>query len=339
MTVRLCILGCGAIARLHSRVARTLGSRVRVSFASRSRDRAESYRRRFGGVGAFGSYETACGSPDVDAVLICTPHAFHVEHARLAAAGGKAMLIEKPVARSLEELSAIEACVQEAGVVCMVAENYRFKPLRRVLRDHLESGDIGEPLFIEINKTGTSRAQGWRMDAALMGGGALLEGGVHWVNLMMELGGSACRVIAAAPGVSTTPRAPVEDNLQVLIHFDRGAVGRLLHSWNTRNRTFGLQVSRIYGTEGNIFFESNGLWVVVAGRRRRLRVPGLFDLMGYRAMLQEFLSAVRENRDTAMPLSAARRDLEVVMAAYRSLTSRRFEVVGGPVTVESGEAT
>ncbi len=334
MTVRLCILGCGAIARLHSRVARTLGSRVRLSFASRSPDRAEAYRRRFGGVGAFGSYEAACASPDVDAVLICTPHAFHVEHARLAATGGKALLIEKPVARSLEEVAAIEACVEEAGVVCMVAENYRFKPLRRVLRDHLESGDIGEPLFIELNKTGTSRAQGWRMDAGLMGGGALLEGGVHWVNLMMELGGNAQRVIAAAPRTSPTSRAPFEDNLQVLIHFERGTVGRLLHSWNTRNRTFGLQVSRIYGTEGNIFFESNGLWVLVAGRRRRLRVPGLLDLMGYRTMLQEFLSAVRENRETAMPLSAARRDLEVVMAAYRSLTSGRFEMVG-PVPLES----
>ncbi len=328
MTVRLCILGCGAIARLHSRVARTLGSRVRLSFASRSQDRAESYRRRFGGVGAFGSYEAACASPEVDAVLICTPHAFHVEHARLAASGGKALLIEKPVARSLEELSAIEACVEEAGVVAMVAENYRFKPLRRVLRDHLESGDIGEPLFIEINKTGTSRAQGWRMDPGMMGGGALLEGGVHWVNLMMEIGGNARRVIGVAPQVSTAPRAPIEDNLQVLIHFDQGAVGRLLHSWNTRNRIFGLQASRIYGTEGNIFFESNGLWVVVAGRRRRLRFPGLLDLMGYRAMLQEFLSAVREGREPAMPLSVARRDLEVVMAAYRSLSSGRFEAVG-----------
>ncbi len=329
MTVRLCILGCGAIARLHSRVARTLGARVRLSFASRSRDRAESYRRRFGGVGAFGSYKDACVSPEVDAVLICTPHAFHAEHARLAASGGKALLIEKPVARSLEELSAIEACVEKAGVVAMVAENYRFKPLRRVLRDHLESGDIGEPLFIEINKTGTSRAQGWRMDPGMMGGGALLEGGVHWVNLMMEIGGNARRVIGVAPHVSTAPRAPVEDNLQVLIHFDGGAVGRLLHSWNTRNRTFGLQVSKIYGTEGNIFFESNGLWALVAGRRRRLRVPGLLDLMGYRAMLKEFLSAVREGRETAMPLSAARRDLEVVMAVYRSLSSGRFEAVGG----------
>lgn len=327
MTIRLCILGCGAIARLHSRVARTLGSQVRLSFASRSPERAESYRRRFGGVGAFGSYEAACASPEVDAVLICTPHAFHVEHARLAASGGKALLIEKPVARSLEEISAIEACVEEAGVVAMVAENYRFKPLRRVLRDHLESGDIGEPLFIEINKTGTSRAQGWRMDAGMMGGGALLEGGVHWVNLMMEIGGHARRVIGAAPHVSAALRAPVEDNMQVLIHFTGGAVGRLLHSWNTRNRTFGLQVSKIYGTEGNIFFESNGLWVVVAGRRRRVRIPGLLDLMGYRAMLREFLSAVGENRETAMPLSVARRDLEMVMAAYRSLSSGRFEEV------------
>src|SRR2546428_9024588 len=99
---------------------------------------------RFGGRGAFGSYEAACASPDVDAVLICTPHALHVEHTRLAAAHKKPMLIEKPVARTLAELAEIEAASCESGVPCMVAQNYFFKPVVQVLQDHLHRCDIGD---------------------------------------------------------------------------------------------------------------------------------------------------------------------------------------------------
>ena len=327
--INLCILGCGAIARVHSRVARTLPSQVQLLYASRSPEKAELYRRRFKGLRAFGSYEEACASPDVDAVLVCTPHAFHLDHARLAAARGKALLIEKPVTRTLEELTELEQAVGQAGVPCMVAENYHFKPLARVLRSHLEAGDIGDPVFIELNKTGSSRAHGWRADSAMMGGGALLEGGVHWINLILGLGGPARAVIAAQPGPSAEPRAPLEDNLQVLIKFESGAIGKLLHSWNTRNRIGGLHGSRIYGTHGNITFESNGLWALVLGRRNRLRVPGLLDLMGYRGMLKEFLAAVRAGREPRMSLAVARRDLEVVFAAYRSLSSGTFEPTSG----------
>jgi predicted dehydrogenase len=323
--VNLCILGCGAIARVHSRVARALPSQVRLLYASRSAEKAELYRRRFKGLRAFGGYEEACASPEVDAVLICTPHALHLEHARLAAAHRKAMLIEKPVTRDLGELAEMERVIGRAGVACMVAENYHFKPLARVLRSHLDAGDIGDPVFIEVNKTGRSRAHGWRADPAMMGGGALLEGGVHWINLIMGLGGPARAVIAAQPRRSASPRAPFEDNLEVLIKFESGAVGKLLHSWNTRNRLGGLHGSRIYGTHGNITFESNGLWALVLGRRSRFRIPGLLDLMGYREMLKEFLAAVRAGREPRMSLAVARRDLEIVFAAYRSLSSGTFE--------------
>ncbi|MFQ5632704.1 MAG: Gfo/Idh/MocA family oxidoreductase, partial [bacterium] len=79
--INLCILGCGSVAKLHSRVARTMKSRVELLYASRNLAKAQEYNRKFKGVGAFGSYEEACSSPEVHAVFICTPHAYHVEHA------------------------------------------------------------------------------------------------------------------------------------------------------------------------------------------------------------------------------------------------------------------
>lgn len=327
-TPHVCILGCGSIARLHARIAGTLRSHLTVSFASRDRSKAETFRRRYNGVAAFDGYEAACASPDVDAVFICTPHAHHVEHAALAAGHGKPMLIEKPVTRTLEELAEIERTTAAAGVSCMVAENYFFKPLVGVLREHLQLGDIGEPVFLELNKTGMSRNTGWRTDAEMMGGGALLEGGCHWVNLLLEIGGAPTAVLAAKPEVDYPPAAPFEDNLEVLVRFASGAVGKLLHSWRTHNRIAGLSASRLYGTEGNITFESNGLWALVLGKRKRLRVPGLLDIMGYRDMLRGFADCVRESTPPPLPLSTIRRDMELIFGAYRSLETGRWEELG-----------
>ena len=323
--LRLCLLGCGNVARLHSRIARTLRSDIRLSYASRSKDKAQEYNRKFGGVGAFGSYEEACASPDVDAVFIVTPHAYHLEHTRLAAQHHKHVLIEKPVTRDLAELTQVETAVRDAGVLAMVAENYYFKPLIRVIRHYIERGDLGEVMFLELNRANRSNTSGWRADAELMGGGALLEGGVHWVNLMCRLGGEVDEVLAAQPRKPVPPTAPFEDSLEVLFKFSDGSIGKLLHSWNLVNRTAGLQMSKLYGSAGNIHFESNGLFALVAGRRWRFRIPGLLDIMGYRAMLRHFSECVRQGREPDMSLGVARRDMELVDAAYRSLESGRFE--------------
>jgi predicted dehydrogenase len=129
------------------------------------------------------------------------------------------------------------------------------------------------------------------------------------------------------PEVSAPMVAPFEDNIEVMIKFESGAVGKLFHSWNTLNRTGGLQVSRIFGTEGNISFESNGLWALLLGRKKRFRVPGLLGIMGYRQMLQAFVRCVKNGKHPDMSLAVARRDLEVVFAAYRSLESGRMETV------------
>ncbi len=322
--LEVCLLGCGSVARLHSRVARKLGKAVRLSFASRSLERAESFRRRYRGRHAFGSYDDACSHPDIDVVFICTPPALHREHATLAAQSGKAIVVEKPAARSVAELDQISGVARQHGVFAMVAENYRFKPLLTVLKAWIDRGDIGTPQFIEISRAGRNKTGGWRADADMMGGGALLEGGVHWVHLLCELGGTPRRVAAAQPA-GHAPVAPFEDALDVLVTFDDGPVGRLFHSWNTRSRIAGLGMSRILGTEGNIHFESNGVFAVVLGHRYRLRPPGLFDLMGYRGMWQHLVACMRDGLPPLTSLDVARRDLAVVEAAYRSLTSEQFE--------------
>jgi predicted dehydrogenase len=78
----------------------------------------------------------------------------------------------------------------------------------------------------------------------------------------------------------------------------------------------GLRLSRIHGTAGSIVFESNGLFVLVCGRRRRLVLPDLRDVGGYGAMFRDFFEALATGRPAVMTLERARRDHELVAAAY-----------------------
>jgi len=321
------ILGCGKIARVHARLIRPYRGHIDLSFASRSRDRAEQYRRDFRGRSAFGSYDEACADATVDVVLDCTPPSQHAANAERAAGHRKTFIVEKPLARNLEELDRIRRVVTDAGVLAMVAENYRFKPLLVALRRHIERGDIGAPLFYDISRAGKSVKTGWRADPEEMGGGALLEGGVHWVNLLVELGGQPQTAVAMRPTFDYPMASPFEDCLELLVTFTGGSVGRLFHSWNTTSRMAGLGLSRILGTEGNIHFESNGLFALVLGRRTRLRIPGLRDLMGYRGMWRHFVEVLDGGQQPLTSFSAIRRDLAVVQAAYRSLESGKVEPV------------
>jgi predicted dehydrogenase len=102
----------------------------------------------------------------------------------------------------------------------------------------------------------------------------------------------------------------------VSFEYAEGPVGMLSYSWEVPSTANGLRLSKIYGRAGTITFETNGLWVLLHGRRTRLYVPGLRDLAGHRAMWADFVRAWRAATEPAMTLDQARRDLELVEQAY-----------------------
>jgi predicted dehydrogenase len=79
-----------------------------------------------------------------------------------------------------------------------------------------------------------------------------------------------------------------------------------------------VRFSHIYGREGSIVFESNGLFLATSGRRWSVQLPGVSDIQGYKAMFADFLRAWRERSEAKMTLARARRDIEIVEEAYRS---------------------
>jgi predicted dehydrogenase len=286
---------------------------VRCGFASRNPRRASEFCQLLGGTRSYGSYEDALLDEGVDAVAITTPTAQHLPLTLAALEAGKHVIVEKPAFLSSADVDPVEAAAAERGCRVLVAENYAYKPLMRVLREVIRSGEIGEVRYLAVNALKLQNPGGWRNDESLAGGGALFEGGIHWMHLMAGLGLTVESVHGFRPD-----GAGIERSMLVVVQYEQGAVGTLHHAWDTASLFRGLRLSRIYGTRGSVTFESNGLFVAVRTRGVRMVFPGLRDIGGYWAMFADFISCLRENREPLMTLAHARRDLKLVEAAYQS---------------------
>ena len=318
MTLRLAFLGTGFVTGLHSRTMKAIAPGVERWYASRDRTRATEANAKYGGAGAFGSYAEALASPDITAVLIALPPALHLDWTMRALEAGKHVILEKPpLLRSLD-FAGVVAAAGRAQRQVLVAENYFYKPLAVALRRLIARGDVGDLRFIQINALKQQATGDWRDDASLGGQGALFEGGIHWIALLASLGLTVERVHASRAG----SRTGLDRSILVTIDYAEGPVATLAYSWEVRGWPNGVRWSACYGTAGTLRFETNGLLGIQTGRRRRVLVPGLVDLLGYRAMLADFFEAIRHNRAPAYTLTAAERDLRLVEDAYASLNAR-----------------
>ncbi|MCC7261967.1 MAG: Gfo/Idh/MocA family oxidoreductase [Candidatus Latescibacteria bacterium] len=303
------IVGCGRIGRLH---ARNLKGRAHLYFCSRSRSSAEGFQQEFGGSGAVGAFEDLLALPQLDAVVLASPPQFHAQQVIAALQAGKAVLAEKPLCLDPEELAAI-AQVLPGRPFLMVAENYYYKPSLALCRELIGAGAIGQLRSATVKKLTRQTPVGWKDQH-----GALLEGGIHFVALINALFDAApVSVEAEFPGRQAGQ--PERHSLTRLTYAE-GRTATLHYAWNQPSLTKGLfQHSQLRGTAGRIFFESNGLYAwLSAGNRNKLYFPGFGDLMGYRAMTADFLACLEDKaRQPLSDFARARRDLEVVFAAYR----------------------
>jgi predicted dehydrogenase len=273
-------------------------------YASRVGEKASGFNHRLHGAGWYNSYGTALADERIDVAFIATPPSTHVGLTLEALQCGKHVIVEKPAFLTMAEFDAVERTAERAGRQVLVAENYYYKPIARRLRQIVADGEIGELRFAFVNALKWQRTAGWRSDTSLAGGGPLFEGGVHWINLLANLGPVLRSLDIAECGSAMTS--------VVTARYANGATAVLAYSWEVRSLLRGLRLSRIYGTHGSIAFESNGLFLLVNGRRRRLAFPELEDLAGYRAMFRDFLRVLREGRPPEFTLTGARRDVQLL---------------------------
>ncbi len=314
-TISIAFLGCGKIAKSHSKLLKSIDSNLPRYYASRSADRAAQFSSDVGGKGSFGSYEEAINSTDVDVTFICTPPDSHLDLALRSLESGKHVIVEKPPFFTLADFDRVAGLASERNLRLLVAENYYYKPLAIVLRRLLAEEVVGIPLFIHINALKKQKTEDWRNDPDLVGKGALFEGGIHWVNFLANLGLEVESVSGHRPGKPSS----LDRSALVVFRFSNHAVATLLYSWEVPTIFQGLRISRVFGTKGSITFETNGLFVIVRGTKKRVILPGLSDISGYRAMLEDFVVSLNSDRDPKFSTELARQDMVLLDQAYRTM--------------------
>ncbi|MFQ5676150.1 MAG: Gfo/Idh/MocA family protein, partial [bacterium] len=230
---------------------------------------------------------------------------------------GKHVIVEKPPFLSSKDFKTVRQAREKSGCQVFVAENYFYKPLAFKLRELIGSGVIGDILFVHTNALKQQNVADWRADPGISGGGALFEGGIHWINFVANLGLSLKNVAGHRPG----PKEGLEFSILVSLEYQEGAVGSLYYSWETPSLFKGLRISKIYGREGSITYESNGLFIIVRGRKKRVIFPGLKDIAGYKGMFADFIDCILGNKEPLFNLDLAEQDLKLIEDVYQSISS------------------
>lgn len=317
--IGLCIVGCGRFARAHAEVACRKQERAVLYFASRSREKAAMYAREYGAAGAFGSYEEAAKDSRVDALVFCTPHFLHRQNLELGAAHRKHVLMDKPIACTLEDARAMEEGAREAGIRFMVAENYRYMPPLRSAANLIQQGAIGSLMAVHMQTTKYQRSTGWRLSREMMGGGALIDGGIHKVAALRMVAGDPQRISAVTP-TKVFPEMEGEEAVYLWATYANGMVGTINYSWAALGEP-GTDPFLAIGTEGHIQFDFYGSQLELHALHGKERLHFHSDLNGLAAMHDAFLDLIIRGKPSATPPEEATGDLRFVIAAYTSVAN------------------
>lgn len=342
--VGVCVVGTGWGA-FHCRVIKRASSSARLFVCGQNEERTARLAKAVNAEGYFIGIENAAADPRVQCLSLALPHDLHRKAVEVAASAGKHALVEKPIATTLVDADAMIDAARNAGTILMVAEDMHFRPAIKEVAERIDRGDIGEPLYFMAHAAGIRRPRGWAASFERMGGGVLMDFGVHYVRSLRLLMGEPDRAFATK-AMQIDTKITGDDSVQVIFSNKVGWEAHMLLSWTTmRGHLPDIIVSGDSGSF-HLWPGTNVIdyypvappllprlisyvrpyWLqekLLRPQMGRVRIK-LADKegSGYLGEMREFLAAVAENRPVISPPEDGRRDLEIVLAAYDSLAQQ-----------------
>ncbi len=335
-TVRFAIIGCGTVAPLHAESISAATGAELVAVADVDLDRARALGARFGDPRVYRDVDQLLAAEDVEVVTIATPSGLHAELAVAAAQAGKHVLCEKPLDVSADNMSKMIEAADRAGTKLGVIYQRRAYPVGLAVRAALAEGTFGRLVLADAYlKYYRSQAYyasaGWRGTWAMDGGGALMNQGVHGVDMIQWLGGGIRSVFARAGHLARN--IEVEDTAVAVAEYSHGGFGVIeatTLAYPERSTRF-----EIHGESGTVIFDDQGLkeWHQLEGAPapQSLAVPEIEGVhsYGHYRFIEDMAAAVRDNREPLVSGREARKAVDVILAIYRSAE------IGLPVSVEA----
>lgn len=250
------LVGAGGISRAHSRAFQQFPEQVQLAAVCDIREAAAAQRAQEAGAGAvYTDLDRMLAEADIDAVDICTSHDQHLDTVLAAARAGKHVLVEKPMAVSMDECRRMVDAAADAGVTYMVAQCQRYNPSYRGVRKLVRGGELGAIRAVRFDSNQNLPAflptEHWLFDAEKAGGGIVISVSVHRIDLMRYLVGDIVRVTGACRTTSPIFRNGAENYAAAVLEFENGAIGDLFATYTGYRMPWGEQFM-IYGDDGAI---------------------------------------------------------------------------------------
>lgn len=351
-TFRTGIVGLGKVARLHAAAISEIHHAALAGVCSRSAEKARSFAKEYGAA-PYTDVKTMVWEEELDLVIVCTPHPNHLQPTLQALGAGAHVLVEKPLASTLQDCDAMIQAARNAGLRLSVISQRRFYPPVLRVRKAMDEGRIGKPVLATVQMYGwRDRAyydsDPWRGSWKHEGGGVLVNQAPHQLDLFCWLMGPVDEVYGRWANLNH-PYIEVEDTAMAIVRFKSGAMGNLVVSNSQKPGIYGKV--HIHGengasvgaqTEGGSMFIAgmapiteppvNDLWTIPgeedALERFNLEDRELFDRVDpmvyfIRLQIEEMLEALEQDRDPLVTGEDGRMTVELFTAIYRSTRDNR----------------
>ncbi|MGN6495449.1 MAG: Gfo/Idh/MocA family protein [Agriterribacter sp.] len=338
------IVGAGTIAHIHAKAIAAIPGAQVTGVYSTGFTKAAAFASTHHCT-AYPTLEAMVADPAIDIVCVCTPSGVHMEPALTSIQAGKHCIVEKPLEVTLQRCDRIIEAADKAGVKLGVIFPSRFYDESIQLKNAIVQNKFGElalgSAYVKWSRTEAYyQSAAWRGTWQYDGGGALMNQGIHSVDLLQWYMGAVESVYAFTANIRHK-QIEVEDSLVAALRFTNGAVGTL--ECSTAVYPGALKRIEIMGTDGTAVLEESSLvkWQFrsepqqTEAHTKQAQQGGVADpadisFKGHQKQIEDFISAVSNNQLPAIDGIEGRKSVEIVTAIYQSAQQRQPVTVGRP---------
>jgi predicted dehydrogenase len=333
MTLRVGILGAGQAGERQAVGFHAASDTTVVAVADLAQTRAAALAQRCHAT-AYADWREMVETEDLDIIAVCLPHNLHVEPAVMAAARGIHVMMEKPIAATLEDARRIIDVCRRAEVKLTVSFVHRFREEIRLLYDWLRDGDLGRPMLARETMNGQRGAHlpGWVERQEVAGGGVLMYSAIHGIDRLRWLLGSEVTQVTART-LTFEEQAEVEHGAAALLTFENGVAAALTTSAPAYPAKPTLWETEIFGTAGMARARTR-YWAEMNGHAGQFHhdtqwcAEQLGEHYNFARQAEAFVRAVRDDEPLPVTAEDGLVAQEIVRAIYASAAT------GMPVTLK-----
>jgi predicted dehydrogenase len=295
-----------------------------IGLADDDEQRAEYFARLFG-VHRFRTYEELLEARP-EGVIICSENSRHLPLVKMAAEVGAHVLCEKPLATTVRDAEEIVRVCRQAGVLSMTAFPMRFSTPLLEVKNRLDAGELGQVYCFNSSNQGElpKKHRAWFVDKALAGGGAIMDHTVHLVDVMRwYLGSEVSEVYAVANRIFHADEVEVETGGVVWVTFENGVFATIDCSWSRPPYwpSWGGLSFEMVTSRGAVWVDAFRQNLTVFTHTLQRPYWAFWGSDPNQAMIEGFIQAIREQRPPRVSGEDGLRAVEVVEAAYQSVSS------------------